>query len=114
MKTSKVDFEFFKSQCDFWIKKFNLDGWGILYIHEKLKNEYGYISFDVESHKASIYLTTEVDGPFPRKRMAETAKHEIIHLLLARLSDYGFNRFITKTALLESEEEIVQKLLRLL
>lgn len=114
MKTSKADFEFFKAECRKWLKVFNLDGWGIEYSHEKLKDEYGKILFNLEGHKASVFFTTEIEPPFSRERMAETAKHEIIHLLLARLSEHAYYRFTTKDALEEAEEEIVQKLLRLL
>lgn len=114
MKTNKADFDFFKSECSRWIKAWNLDGWGIEFRHEPLRDRYAEISFNIEARKAAVFFATEINGPYTRDQMAESAKHEMVHLMLARLAEYGAQRFVAKTALIEAEEELVQKLLRLL
>lgn len=110
MKTSKQDFQLFKTECQKWIDKFELNNWKIYYKHENLGNGhyFGDINVQREDSVATLRLSTDVKADeFDIKR---TAKHEILHLLLGRLSRLGEARFITHDAVYEAEESLVRKL----
>ncbi len=112
MKTTKQHFELFKSECRKWEKRFGLDGWSILYQHEKLDdNSLAKTSINVDGRVVNIILNKDwQDEPLNLQAIKDAAKHETIHVLLGRLSGNAAYRFTSKIELLESEEELVYKL----
>ena len=42
--------------------------------------------------------------------LKSSAKHEAIHLLVARLSELAEHRFVTREEIISAEEELVRKL----
>jgi len=113
MKTTKKDFELFKNECQKWVDRFELNNWKIYYVHEKLKDTYANIRFDLNGRVASIQFNTEwdmfgVDNMI--EGIKETAKHEIIHLLIARITEIAEARYVTDSEVGEANEELVRKL----
>ena len=113
-KTTKKHFEIFKNECQKWIDKFQLNGWKIYFEYGGTnKNSYSTIRNNLIGHVATISFTKEwsmVGINNINKGIKETAKHEIIHLLLARFSEIGSARYTTNDEFYEAEEELVRKL----
>ena len=66
---------------------------------------------------ATIFLNTDWDDavrPLNKTELAETAKHEVIHILLARLFNIGSSRYITDDEINQAEHELVQKLISII
>ena len=115
MKVNQKQFELFKSECKKWIDIFELNNWEVAFKHNKSKNALAYCLTDVSCYKATIHLCKEwkKDEPieFTNESIKKIALHEVLHLLLARLSDYGNSRFLSCAELGEAEEELVNKLI---
>lgn len=113
-KVSKRQFELFKKECKKWIDIFELNNWDINFKQNKTKNAIAYCYTDINSYQATIHLCKDWSSEkmeFTDKNIKKTALHEVLHLLLARLSDYGGSRFLTNDDFIEAEEELVNKLI---
>lgn len=116
MKTTKKHFELFKRSCEYWIERFKLDNWKVNYVHGTIRPDtYANCETKVSGYIATIHFckkwyTSEGNYMPTKENIEETAKHEVIHLLLARLSDYGTSRMYTADDCYEAEEELVRKL----
>lgn len=112
-KTTQKHLDIFKKECQLWIDRFELNHFRIFYDHCQVKDCYARINHDVSNSVATIEFNKEwamagVDNL--EESIKETAKHEIIHLLLAKLSTYGISKHYTKSDCIETEEELVRKL----
>ena len=120
MKTTKENFDLFKEECKKWIDRFELNNWGISFYQRDRGKLIGATStFNIDGYSCSIILNTEIDECTIGDRsiddaIKEFAKHEIIHVLLARLSEQAYERFINKSELSEAEEELVRKLTKII
>ena len=115
MKTNKKHFETFKKECEYWIKRFQLNGWKVEYVHAKLEDEVlGTLESNLDGYVALITFTTNIfdngSDTTLEENIRETAKHEVIHLLLSRLSLMGKTRFTESKGYISAEEELVRKL----
>lgn len=114
MKTNKKHFNIFKSECEKWIEIFHLNGWGVSFIHQShSQGTFATCYTSLTGMRSTIYLTDEWDDEIKKltpEALKESAKHEIIHLLLSRLSDNGRARYIDENEYDEAEEELVRKL----
>ena len=111
---NKNKFKQFKDECLRLQKKWGLTNYD-LFIEEKAldRNALSRIFVDDESFNANIQFDTK--KVIECKSMPkELAKHEMIHLILGRMSNLSYNRFIRKDELYASEEEIVTILGKLL
>ncbi len=109
-------FELFKKECLYWIDRFQLSNWGVnIAIDDREgQNVKGYIKCDDESFLASIFFCADGNKKSSEEDIKDTAKHEVIHLLLARMSRLGEKRYAGKDELYAAEEEIVQRLLKII
>ena len=95
-KTTKADFELFKSECEYWIDRLSLREWEFNYLHKQ--------STDVESSLAwtrsqyggrvvDIALATEFDENWTidKESIAHCAFHEVCEILLAPLRDIAMD-----------------------
>lgn len=116
MKTTTKHFELFKSECKKWINKFELNNWDILIECHSIKVGNAQCWTDIEGYVGSITLNTEWKGirPLDKENIKKCAKHEVIHLLLARLSNYAKSRDYTEKDCYEAEEELVWKLFNMI
>ena len=116
MKTSKSDFKYFVKRCKFWIDKFKLNNYNVYYQHKALENCNGKIYTNALDHVSTIVLSTEVcydefyTGITKDQFIDHIAKHEVIHLMLSKLSWYAQTRYIQEENLDEAEEELVIRL----
>jgi hypothetical protein len=87
--TTATDFAKFKSEVKKYQEKYNLGSWEIFYCHEKTEdNSLATVSFDLEAHHAIFTLGKDWSTHKGGKSVNEiraTARHEVRHLLLAKL-----------------------------
>lgn len=111
--------DWFKDECEKWIAKLGLTGWTVYYSFtpkDEEETEYASCSPDYMGCKADIQLSRCWDEKCPptEANIRQSAKHEIIHLLLANLTALARNRFVVRGELEKAEEAITIKLERVL
>ena len=113
MKTTNKHFELFKKECEYWKRKLELP-YKIHYEHKGTDEAiHSCVYIDIKGCVARIELNTDWSMVGVTKiddSIKEAAKHEMIHLLLGRLSEYALSRDYTGDNCLEAEEELVRKL----
>lgn len=114
-KIGEKEYKLFQTHCYEWQKKLGLENWVLLFHFglEKKDKEFYYnatIKATLEHYQADVYLDKEYKW-LGEKEFNETAKHEMMHLLVGRLAKLGSYRFGVVTADLDSaEEELIHKL----
>lgn len=109
------DFAQFKRYFEEYQQKFGLIGYKCYFKYKPLEDSFAEISINQIDMVATVILNSklpEKDNPF--KDTKRSAKHEVIHLLLARLEDRAKSRYITENEIYEAVEEVVFKLERLI
>lgn len=109
MKTTKADFNAFKKAFLEYVELFGLKDYRICFNHESLGGDtYASLTYDVGDRWVVARLNTNVgsfwEGP------KEDAKHEALHLLLASISVFAKERFITEDQIRIEVESIVVRL----
>ena len=115
LKTTKKDFEKFKTEFLKWYKILNLQDYKIFFEHKDDKDNYANIGIDQSGKIALVSYSTTTDKndktpPTPE----ENAKHEAIHLFLSRLEflaslrDYSKNNMYN---LIEGKVRVLEKAL---
>ena len=118
MKTTKQDFEYFKSQCRVWQEILELGSWELYFCHKKLDSEFfAEVASNYKGQKASIFLNTnfkvdvEIDK---REQIKKTALHEMLHVFLNRMNCLASDRIWDETEWQREEHYIINHLVRLL
>lgn len=113
MKTTKKHFLIFKKEVLKFIDRFELNNWEICFGLTTKTDILSSLAIRLSGYIATFFLCENWDNrvmPLTEENVRKTAKHEVIHLLLARLAVNGAERFITPDQLTEAEEEVVRKL----
>ncbi len=114
MKTTTKHFEIFEKECRKWVDYFELNNYSIRFEVTKLaETEFAECNYDIGAASSMIGLCSNWDTSIrglSEEQIKKYAKHEVIHLLLARFSAQAYERFINKNELKEAEEELVRKL----
>ena len=113
-KDSKA-FEIFKKEFKRYQEFFGLLGYEVRFEFKPLNNAIAKIN--IEQEEMVAYVEANSKSPTFAKDSSEaikTAKHEAIHLLIGRLRDYAYCRFLTPENIYEAGEELVRKLERLI
>lgn len=114
-KTSPRDFKLFEKTVRFYANKYHaLHGWDLLVELANSDTAYASMSYTWEARKVVIRLSTEWPLRPTDDRIKQSARHEVIHLLLARYTYLAEDRYATKKALYAEEEDLVARLLELL
>lgn len=117
-KTTKADFEKFKESLSKYLKDYKMDFWNVGVKHIKINNEYtaARVYLDINSSVATVKFNTELgdDVIVNEDAIDIWAKHEAIHILLARITELGCSRYITTAEFDSAEEELVMRLEKLL
>lgn len=118
MKTTKKDFECFKKACKEYQDKWHLGGWDLVFLHSKCGDAYATTAKDLEAMNATITFCIdwgkETLRSYNKKQIKLIAKHEMLHILLGRLSELGQYRYLQYRELEQAEHEVIKKLLILL
>jgi hypothetical protein len=113
MKTTPKHFQVFKKECLRLIDLFELNNWNVEFQHGELNLRFAEIKTSLDDYIATIGFNIEWDDvlrPCTEEEIKKSALHEVIHLLLSRLSDMGAARYITSAEFKSTEEELVHKL----
>ncbi len=117
IRTTKKQFDEFKKEFRRVQKLLGLTEWKIFFKHVNLltKDAFSTILCDHEGMFAEIALASEI-RPDEKKEFNPKAhaKHEAIHLLVARLGGEAVSRFTTIRKIDQEEEQIVRRLERVL
>ncbi len=116
---TKKDFEIFKKECRRWIEKLGLGGWQVTFAFQQIRegDSYATIDTDFDGMVANITLTkvaklSAIDDKGFRDDIRRHAKHEVMHLLLSKLSALAGRRYCAYTDINSAEEEIVNLLIK--
>ena len=115
IKTTKSQYDEFKKEFMRWVNRFGLHDWKVFFYHEKLDGCFARIVYDNMNSAASVKFNSEVDETdenFMNPKMS--AKHEVIHLLLARLNYLAGARYICQEDIETEEERIVNILTKVI
>ena len=105
------DFAEFQKIFKQYQKLFGLTGYKVYFKHEPVADCFASISVNQPTMVAMARLNSKppsVDKP--HVDVKRSAKHEAIHLLLQRLEDRTYNRYVQQDEIYEAVEELVFKL----
>lgn len=116
MKTSQKHLNLFKSECLRLQKAWGLLEWELNFCHDKISS---LASCDARfgSRNAYLSLATEWEDkcyPPTDENIRNTAKHEMLHLLLAPLEDSVNKRFLTREMASDAGHAVLQRLMQLI
>jgi hypothetical protein len=105
------DFDDFQRYFKKYQQRFGLTGYSVYFAHEDLLDRFGALTTDVDTMTSKASLASDLPKEQEQfKNIKRTAKHEAIHLLLARIVALASNRYLHEGELREAEEELVYKL----
>ena len=109
------EFNEFQEEFKRYQDKFGLNGWQVYFKHEPLNGSFARIIPAKEGMVATVKLNSKLAKKHQEfNNVKQHAKHEVIHLLLARLTCEANYRFADKDELATAEEELVNKLCSLI
>ncbi len=109
--TKLTDFEKFQVYFTKYQKLFGLTGYTVYFKYEPLENRFASIAPDSRNMAATVRLNSKLlDEDKPFKDIKKSAKHEAMHLMLARLDDLASNRFVTQDEIYAANEELANKI----
>ena len=115
MKVPRKDFEIFKKECLKLQSEWGLLGWELYFKFEPLEQRISQINASLESRKATLSVSSEFRDEVNENRNPQhSAKHEMLHLLLWRLTSRGDDRFTSKEELEDAEHEVIMQLLKII
>ena len=113
MTTTKAQFELFKKWCKHWAYRFQLNGWRFDFHLDDIGDNQAQVSRDFIGCVATVVLNTNIlkltDKTF-NETIKNTAKHEMIHVLLGNHTALANSRFVQSDEIVKSEEELARKL----
>lgn len=111
IKTTKADFEFFKSECRRFHKQWGVTCWEILFSWKKIPGRLAEVNMVYESGIAAIDFTTEWENSkINRECITRVAKEEILHILMGRFSCLASSRHVREEELEAAEHEAIRML----
>ena len=114
-ETTQKEFKQFKTTFTQYQQMFGLSGYEIYFKFEPLDCAFATISVREEDMVATVTLTSETsEKDLAFLDVEKSAKHEAIHLLLARMAYLVCKREYSGDDEREAEEEAVNRLIKLL
>lgn len=108
--TKAQEFTLFKKECRKWIKKLELSEWRFDFRIEDYEDKYRAMVYrNLEGHVISVDYNPYIEG-MTAKIIKQTAKHEMIHSLLAHFAMNGYDRHVSNEEMKATEEGLVRKL----
>jgi hypothetical protein len=109
------DFEVFKKEFEKYRKLLGLTGWDVFYEYKPLEDKFASVSYMADTCEATVSLNSKPSQKaLPHNDIKKHAKHEAMHLLLARFDGIAQSRYADRTALEIANEEIAVKLTELI
>ncbi len=112
MKLTEKQFNLFKEECLKWQDRFELHNWDLHFRWQESEDGRAGINTNLGNYIATAFLSREWDNydTITDQGIKMVAKHEMIHLLIARLETVGKARYISEDEMTEADEELVRKL----
>lgn len=109
MKVPRKDFETFKNECRKWQNRLSLLDWNLFFQFKRLdENRAAQLDVCYRNCTATLSLTSEIDeSNWGEANPKDCAKHEMLHLLLARLEGMAQERFLTLDEIQNEWERLV-------
>lgn len=98
----------FKELCLKWVDRLGLGEWELIFKHEKLEDSEAHTTADIKARQAIITISLEAETD-----LNELALHEVLHILICKLSEYARN-FVSEGIIEEEEHVIIQHLVHCL
>ena len=112
-KKTQNNFDRFKAECQKWIERVQVSDWNIAIISIPLDVEdYANTVTDLENKSATIRFNS--DNEESHDLLEYYAKHEVMHILIGRLSSLATERYCTATELREADEALVNTLCKII
>jgi len=113
---SKAEFDLFIGWHKHYLKEFGQIAWNCEYVFQNVDNCYAKTFYNLHNKTATVYFSK--DWPevveFSTEKVQRTAKHEVQHLITARLYIVALDRFCNKDEIDDAEEELVRLLDKLI
>lgn len=107
----------FEKAVHHYVIAYGLTGWTIEIHHEGTSssmNGRASCAPQLDGRRVDIYLPTSwEDEDVTPLKLDSAARHEVIHILLARMSGLAADRHCTGAQLYEAEEELVTKIMEI-
>jgi len=115
-KLTDKHFQLFQKECEKWIKKLKLDNWEVHYDWQESKENRASCISNLNGYIITLLLSKKWENyeKVSDSDICQVAKHEVIHILMARFSTNAKSRYVSSDDMEESGEELVRKLEKLL
>lgn len=111
MRTTKQDFEKFKSYCLYWQRELGLDDWHLYFFHKSIGDAYANTTCSPSGRGVSINFNTKwVDRALIDNELKECALHECLHVVTAEMMNEAKARFADEYTLEAAEHSIVTRM----
>jgi len=113
MTTTKKQFELFKKECRKWADRFGLNGWRFDFHLLDIGENQAEVRRDFMDCVATVRLHIElekVDGETWTDVIKNSAKHEMIHVLLGNIATLANSRHVQADEIVKADEELTRKL----
>ena len=118
MKTSKAYFNRFKKAFIEWQNRLGLTQYRIDFLHESLKDGdstfYARAQIWEKEKFVKVWLTREIQSPEVDEGPESHALHEVLHLLIHRLTWIGEARYCMENEIDDEAESVVVRLEKVL
>lgn len=113
-KVTQLDYKIFKNEFERCRQLLGLTGWDVFYKFEPIDDSVlARVMYMANDCGATVIFNSALSPQLLAQmdmNILKTAKHEAIHLLLARYDHIATCRFVTPDELSQANEEIVVKL----
>ena len=114
-KLTRKHFNIFCNECRQFQQIWGINGWDITFEHKKLEvGDYAQVVTDYEQHAVLVTLAREWDKEPNNDELKNTAKHEMIHVLMGKMRGVALSRFISEDELKATEHDTVNILCKIL
>lgn len=111
MKTTKQDFERFKTYCLYWQRELGLDDWHLYFYHKSIDDSFAQTTSNPSGRGASITFNTKwVDRPTTDDELKQCALHEVLHIVTSPLLTEARSRFADEYTMDAEEHSIVTRM----
>lgn len=115
MKTTNKHFELFKKACKRYIKLFGLDEWDFYYKHNRDSDEnMASVTIQSEDRIVSVTMYSRWHDGVSFLSIDETAKHEMLHIVLNPLVSLISARGYDECQEKEEVHALINKLMKLI
>lgn len=109
IKTTKKHFEFFKSECLRFQRKWGITSWTLLFSWGKIPGRLAQATLNYTSGMVTVEFALEWDHrPLTKQYLTMLAKEEMIHVVMGRFSCLASERHVGEDELDAAEHEAVR------